>query len=428
MDRDEIRERFSPLLDGELSPEERAEVEAALAQDAELLRELDSLKRVDALYGALPPIPAPEGFEDRVHAALRPNRLEFGRARVLRQRMWPMLAAAAVFLVVGGYVLLQTQGPASKFDMAATEAPAADLAYPELDAAPSPSAARQNTAGSSIQAQITEEGQQERLVGKMSQQVSPSEAEPQAADTAAPAEAEPPASPQALAAQAPARANDFDYFDSSEGSPGQSSARRGGGEVRTRAATGTPLSVPAVPAESPASAAADEVAKSAPSTSEATLMESAGVSAERQPTAPEAAQPKDAEANKALAKGMPSESPAGAAGSLSEAAKEASSAFGSAYAPAPPPQAAPEAGAIESRTVAQRIFEHVDKRWIEKGYKGDKLTPITRGSKEWKALSTKAQPLDDVLKLEGIVVLRVKDAWYELLPEKPPSQPATSGH
>ncbi|MCC6488277.1 MAG: zf-HC2 domain-containing protein [Candidatus Hydrogenedentes bacterium] len=426
MDRDEIRERFSPLLDGELSPEERAEVEAALAQDAELLRELDSLKRVDALYGALPPVPAPEGFEERIHASLRPSRLQFGKARVLRQRMWPMLAAAAVFLVVGGYVLLQMQGPAAKFDMAASMAPAADRAYPELDAAPSPSAAPREAAGSSMQAQVAEEGQQERLVGKMSQRVSPAEAEPQAADAAAPAEMASPASPQALSAPTPAGTNDFDDFDFSQGSAGQSSGRRDGGEIRSRAAARAPASAPAAPPEPPA-VMADEMGSAAASVNGAMSTESAGVPVELQPAVPEEAKPKDAAANRTLAKAEPAAPPAPAAVSLSEQAKEAPPAFGSAYTPAPPPQAEPEASAVESRTVAQRVFEHVDKRWIEKGYKGEKLTPIARGSKEWKALSTKAQPLDDVLKLEGAVVLRVKDTWYELLPEKSTSQPATSG-
>ncbi len=93
MDRDEIRERFSPLLDGELSPEERAEVEAALSDDAELLRELDALKRVDQLYANLPPEKAPEGFEDGVRSALSPNTLQFTRARFMRRTTcgpcWP---------------------------------------------------------------------------------------------------------------------------------------------------------------------------------------------------------------------------------------------------------------------------------------------------------------------------------------------------
>lgn len=426
MDRDEIRERFSPLLDGELSPEERAEVEAALAQDAELLRELDSLKRVDALYSALAPVPAPEGFEDRIHAALRPSRLQFGKARVLRQRMWPMLAAAAMFLVVGGYVLLQMQGPAAKFEMAAKEAPAADRSHAELSAAPPPSPARQETAGSSVRGKVAEKGQQEHLADRMSQRMSQLNEEPVAADAAAPAEAEPPASPQTLAAQAPARANDFDDFDFSEGTPGQSSARRGGEKLRTGAAAGTSVSAPAAPAEPPA-VAADEMGKAAANMNGAMPTESAGISVEHQPAAPESAKPKDAAADKTLAKALPSESPAGEAGSLSESPKETPSAFGSAYAPAPAPRAKSEASAVESSTIAQRTFERVDKRWIEKGYKGEKLTPIARGSKEWKALSTKAQPLDDVLKLEGTVVLRVKDTWYELLPEKPTSQPATSG-
>jgi hypothetical protein len=105
MNRDEIRERFSPLLDGELGPEERAEVEAALSEDAELLRELDALKRVDQLYANLPPLAAPDGFEDGVRSALRPATTPFVRA--VHRRLWPMLAAAAVFLVFGAIIVVQ---------------------------------------------------------------------------------------------------------------------------------------------------------------------------------------------------------------------------------------------------------------------------------------------------------------------------------
>ncbi|HRK35215.1 MAG TPA: hypothetical protein PLJ47_11530, partial [Candidatus Hydrogenedentes bacterium] len=71
MNRDEIRDQFSPLLDGELAADERAEIEAMLSQDAELLRELDSLKRVDDLYRALPRPQTPDNFESAVSERIR---------------------------------------------------------------------------------------------------------------------------------------------------------------------------------------------------------------------------------------------------------------------------------------------------------------------------------------------------------------------
>ena len=100
--RDKTREEFSPLLDGELTPEERAAIEAELAEDADLLRELESLKRVDALYQGLPAHPAPDVLEGRIRKAIHPEPVRFPRRRLSRRAVWPALAGAAVFLVFGG--------------------------------------------------------------------------------------------------------------------------------------------------------------------------------------------------------------------------------------------------------------------------------------------------------------------------------------
>jgi len=45
--KERIRENYSPLLDGELSDEEREAIEADLAEEADLLRELDGLRRTE---------------------------------------------------------------------------------------------------------------------------------------------------------------------------------------------------------------------------------------------------------------------------------------------------------------------------------------------------------------------------------------------
>ena len=78
---DHIRDLLSPYLDGEVTQEERALVEQALAASAELQRELELLRRTVALVTALPPIPAPRPFtltEAAVKTVATPTKSSFG--------------------------------------------------------------------------------------------------------------------------------------------------------------------------------------------------------------------------------------------------------------------------------------------------------------------------------------------------------------
>ncbi len=59
---DQLRDLLSPYLDGEVTDEERALVEQALAVSPELHRDLEALRRTIALVAALPPMPAPRPF------------------------------------------------------------------------------------------------------------------------------------------------------------------------------------------------------------------------------------------------------------------------------------------------------------------------------------------------------------------------------
>ncbi|MCP4645181.1 MAG: hypothetical protein GY851_32365 [bacterium] len=100
-EQDNIRDDFSPLLDGELDPERRAAIEKQLAEDGDLLRELESLQRVDELYRDMPRESAPSDLERRVRAELEPAPVRFRRRGAPRLSLWPSLAAVAMFLVFG---------------------------------------------------------------------------------------------------------------------------------------------------------------------------------------------------------------------------------------------------------------------------------------------------------------------------------------
>lgn len=60
--RERVDERLSAYIDGALSPREQAQLEAQLAQDADLRARLESLRRTVALVRALPSVPAPRNF------------------------------------------------------------------------------------------------------------------------------------------------------------------------------------------------------------------------------------------------------------------------------------------------------------------------------------------------------------------------------
>lgn len=81
----DAREALSALLDDELGPGERREVEVHLEGCAECRRELDGLRQTVALLRDVQPARAPVGFVDRVVAPARP-------------RPWYRRVTAAVFL------------------------------------------------------------------------------------------------------------------------------------------------------------------------------------------------------------------------------------------------------------------------------------------------------------------------------------------
>ena len=395
MDRDKIRERFSPLLDGELSPEERAEVEAALSEDAELLRELDALKRVDQLYSDLPPMTAPEGFEEGVRSALRPATLQFTRARIMRQQLWPLLAAAAVFIVVGAVVVVQMNPQRSPMRLS-KNLPDTSAEMAAESAAPQPSFAADEAAA-------------------------PASSKPSAPESAAFSEenlldTEAGPGPGARSSGRPGNG----YFQKTEEMQDRSagaalgSTREDKDSARSevdsdlgRAATqGAPLE-----AQAPQRTRSERMA---------------GQMAEPPPVAADDAQESQALGSLGYAeKEIPQTQP-GTVGPPAEPPMQRQSLSASAREDAPENVARSQPSQkakIESVTPAEhagRLFHKKAEDWIQNGYDGEPLTTIRRDSDEWKQLLQKEGKLRDILKLDGRLVFKLDKTWYELLPLESP--------
>jgi DNA polymerase III subunit gamma/tau len=100
----------SALLDGELAPAERAQVEAHLATCADCTAELAALARTLGMLHALPAARAPLGFVDRVLEAARPmpwhRRLGRRLFQPLRVKL-PLEAAAVVLVALGAVYVFQ---------------------------------------------------------------------------------------------------------------------------------------------------------------------------------------------------------------------------------------------------------------------------------------------------------------------------------
>lgn len=133
MENNDKIEKLSAFIDGELSPEERAGLEAALHEDTQLQEDLNALRRLDSFYRSLEKKEAPPQFERAVRKKLErsPRMRLFGwtgskhgtseqvsvlsaprairlRRTVLKQKpVWHLVAAAACLMLVLAATLYQ---------------------------------------------------------------------------------------------------------------------------------------------------------------------------------------------------------------------------------------------------------------------------------------------------------------------------------
>ncbi len=130
-----VDEWLSAYLDGELSPQERARMEARLAAEPELRARLESLRQTVALLHSMPAVPAPRNF------ILTPAMVRQERpARAERRWLLPALSLGTAISALASVVVLALSvlgawpspstgltatGPAYEVAMESTEAPAA---------------------------------------------------------------------------------------------------------------------------------------------------------------------------------------------------------------------------------------------------------------------------------------------------------------
>jgi len=129
-------EQLSAYLDGELTAEQALDLKHALADDAEMVAELESLRKTRQLLRDLPAEPAPHDFAHRVMARSRLLHpvAQAGIGGAMRASRWISFAAAAVVLIaagVGMYIVVNSAPPAGP-GAESTELSAADIGVADL--------------------------------------------------------------------------------------------------------------------------------------------------------------------------------------------------------------------------------------------------------------------------------------------------------
>ena len=169
-DIERARDLLSPYLDKEVTAEERAFVEKAMAASPELQHELETLRQTVSLVRALPPRPAPRPFT-LSEAEVQPVRPTSGPRRAFPTwlKHWSMLAAMLLgVLAIGGVFLTRQFGNLS--------APA-EIAFRQEAAAPEAAIAGRQAEEEAAAQSVTEEVLSEALMAEEAATEAPAEEE-----------------------------------------------------------------------------------------------------------------------------------------------------------------------------------------------------------------------------------------------------------
>lgn len=418
--KDDIRDQFSPLLDGELSPEERASVEAALSHDAELLRELDAMKRVDELFRAMPVVTAPDDFEAVVRERISPPRVAAVAAaatmptrNVTRRRFAPMLAAAAALVVCAGAIVFTVGRREYRAQLAS-----APEATPTATSAPVPqetaraittdSATIQNEALANRameQAKTVAAGDAAPVQGEASLESMPGGAgkdEPvQIADASAAA-----GQPAPIPLQQSMPADEGERDERPRAKRAEDSVSLGA--VSTMAPPPAPADAPApvemkseyLPASPPASAAGSALSEDAVSPSRMPEITAATPAPAPAPQSPLATTEPETVDRMSAGKPKLAEPKASApAKSKQDAAKES-------------------AASTIQRSIGARSFTLRGGVWYERGYADEATVALLRDSDAFRALVKEYANVEKLLTLKEAVVFKAGDYWYKMPPAR----------
>ncbi len=419
------RERISAYLDGELPEAERIAFEQAMAEDAALQREVEDCRGVDALFWALPREDAPSDLLRRVQNALddadeRPEPIRF-RRRLQPRAATPLLASAAVLLVVIGVVIFQfaSQPDLARRDVASLAESERRLpeGYHEVQmlelreetiaplAASEPAAAEES---------VPEQRAKDEAAAYLSMQADALEAPPEAEPDAAPTEAErfavearitaapappPPAATPADAEPAPESAPERAPEpplapQPADDVPAPQAMAYGGQDYRAEQPDAPEAAPPVTPEDLPSASPGGMVGGFGGGVT--------GVPDGMPGMGGMGGMPGGVDARMGRAAGTDSEDNA--------AAPEAET-------DAPPPVAAP------LRLLAgPRAFERMGDEWRQRGYAGEEAPAIARDSEAFAQLLQRYPELHTLTLQPDAVVFAVDDGWRRLEPAPEPEQ------
>jgi hypothetical protein len=234
---DEAAERITALLDGELSPEERRDLESHLASCPACREAREAEEAVVARLRALPRPPLPAGFAADVMGKVRAGEAP-GDARPAGRilPMWPAWAAAgAVAAAILAMVMVGPGRGKVARDVASAGPPAAKAAPPPSNLVPLMEAAPgEQAAGENAQTRTADTLDKEGTVAALA------ERQPEADRTAAPAKPAPVMAPAPAPAAAKMPADSKDLPAGRTGEEAKSRSKSAGEATAAAAASAQP--------------------------------------------------------------------------------------------------------------------------------------------------------------------------------------------